>query len=263
MLSIYAALKVARKSRSGLASAKNQNNVRNNKNGNGNEQYHVFPEGVEWDNYQYRRGFEYQDDNGAAEDFFRRFSNFDELLRSLNYSQREAFRAWTRGELMDSEQWREWDNISGYTQRILRGLDSVVDKATLDRGIVITRAGSAELLLPGKRLASNLQELQSLVGNVVTAKGYMSFGAASEGLPIGSQKNVEYKVRVPAGSKGAGMWVGDSRVSDWGSLQREFLMSRDTSYRVDGVSYDSKRKKYIVDMTYMGKQKHDYGRSGR
>ena len=70
----------------------------------------------------------------------------------------------------------------------------------------------------------------------------MSFGAASQGLTIGdSSKKVEYKLRIPPGSKGAGMWIGDKRINGWGAEQREFMSNRDSVFKVGKTTYDKRR----------------------
>ena len=116
--------------------------------------------------------------------------------------------------------------MSGLEQQLTRVYDKYLDQSVINAGVEVRRLGSAELLLgSGRSLARSIEELKALEGRDIFAKGSMSFGAAAEGLYIGgdSRKNVEYKLRIPGGSKGAGMWIGDSRINGWGPEQREFL----------------------------------------
>ena len=59
------------------------------------------------------------------------------------------------------------------------------------------------------------------------------------------------------------MWVGDHRVNGWGPEQREFMTNRDIIVSVGKTTYDSGSGKYTVNLYYMGREKHDYGKSGR
>ena len=208
-------------------------------------------------------GFEYEGDGREAEDFFQQYSNFDELIREMNYDDIRAFQRWASGEFMNGQQWGDFDNMTSREQEFTRVYDKYLDRSRLDEGVQVVRYGSAELLLGrGKSLASSLSELQAMEGSVIHAKGSMSFGAAKTGLEIGGRKNVEYKLSIPKGTTGAGMWIGDERINGWGSMQREFLTNRDVDYKVGKTTYDSKRDVYVVELRYDGRTKHDYGRRG-
>ena len=106
-----------------------------------------------------------------------------------------------------------------------------------------------------------------MVGQNVKSLGNMSTAAAKVGLPIvepwQDNKAVEYTIKIPKGSTGAGMWIGDSRINTWGSAQREFMTNRDTWYRVDKVSYNHSTGRYNVELTYTGLDEHDYGKAGQ
>lgn len=202
----------------------------------------------------------YAGDGQEQIDFFYENSNFDELLEDLDYHQEEALRAYTEGELMRSYAHSGWDEMPSYIQDMVQSMDEVIDQATLDEGVVVTRLSNAALLLGYDNKQALLTELKAMVGKRVVSKGFMSCGAADEGLSIGNRhKMVEYKIGVPGGSVGAGMWLGDDRINDWGAQQREFCLNRDTEYEVKSVNFDPERGIYTVAMEYVGRQEHDYG----
>lgn len=199
------------------------------------------------------------------EEFFREHSNVDELIRSMSSEEVDAFKdMWAPGWFMDGQQYRGWDSMSSREQMATRIFDKYLDQATLDRDIVVTRRATAELVMGAGKKFATLEELKAMRGSLVTSKGSMSTGAAKEGLTIGSSsKNIEYKIHIAAGTKGAGMWIGDSRINGWGPEQREFMTNRDSVYAVGRTSYDRKRDVYVVNMYYVGREKHDYGRAGK
>ena len=143
---------------------------------------------------------------------------------------------------MSGQQYRGWDGMSKTDQKITKDMDDILDRATLDEGITIHRLATAELVLGVGRRTATLEELQAMRGKSVTSKGAMSCGAAAEGLTIGSRsKEVEYRISIPGGSTGAGMWIGDKRINGWAAEQREFVMNRDTEYTVGETTFDSAR----------------------
>lgn len=248
------------KERSGLNSwirvGERRENGNNNESNGSDREYHEF------DGVSDSDGWEYEgDDVRQVIDFFKRYSNSYELLDSMTPEEQHAFQAWARGDLMNSMQWMDWNRIPPYMKRVIRNIAEKLDESRLDRGMVIARLGSGELLGIGS-MARNLGELQALKGQILTSKGMMSWGAAKEGLriPGGWQdKNIEYKLRIPAGTKGSGMWIGDRRVHTyWGSAQREYITNRDISVRVGDSYYDRHRGKYIVELDYVGRQKHPW-----
>lgn len=198
------------------------------------------------------------------EEFFKAHSNVDELIRSMSSDDIWAFkRMWTPGHFMDGQQYRGFDNMTADEQRATRIFDKYLDQATLDRDIVVTRRATAELVMGAGKKRATLEELKAMRGSIVTSKGSMSTGAAKEGLTIGSSKNVEYKIHIAAGTKGAGMWIGDNRINGWGPEQREYMTNRDSVYAVGRTRYDKKRDVYVVNMYYVGREKHDYGKAGK
>jgi len=198
-------------------------------------------------------------------DFFKKNSNYSELVDEMDEDEREAFHQWCSGIMMGGDQYNGFDNMSDHKQMLTRTYDKYLDRATLDESIELRRLATPELVLGAGHRTATLEELKAMKGRIVTSKGNMSTAAASEGLGIGSSRSkpVEYAFKIPAGSTGAGMWIGDHRINGWEAKQREFMMNRDTSFRVGKTTYDKKRGKYIVEMEYVGLGEHDYGSSGK
>lgn len=209
--------------------------------------------------------YEYEDDDGKTAKFFKENSNSDQLISEMTRDERNDFRQWTQGHFMFGQQHKGFDNMSEYEQDMTRTFDKYLDQATLDKGIEVSRMATAELVLGKGRTKGSLEELRLMEGQIVTSKGAMSTAAASEGLQIGwsKKKDVEYHITIPGGTKGAGMWIGDHRINGWGDQQREFMVNRDTSFRVGKTTYDKKRGVYKVNLEYIGLQDHDYGTQGR
>jgi hypothetical protein len=90
----------------------------------------------------------------------------------------------------------------------------------------------------------------------------MSTGAAKTGLGIGSSsgKQVRLRIQIPAGAKGAGMWIGDSRIHGWGAKQLEFMTNRDSYFKVGKTVFDKASGMYVVNIKWVGHDKHDYGK---
>ena len=240
-----------------LARAGNNNN--NKKNTALNTQFKQFNDRIlgetGWDSY------EYGGDGREQVEFFKKWSNAYQLINSMSPGDREAFREWAGGYFMDGTQYRGWDNMSAYERSLTKVYDNILDRATLNHGLVAHRYSTAELVLGAGHKTATLAELQAAEGSLVTSKGSMSFGAAATGLGIGdSSKQIEYELKIPAGSKGAGMWIADDRIHGWGVRQREFMTNRDIVLRVGKTVFDQSRNKYIVEIYYEGRTAHDYGK---
>lgn len=179
----------------------------------------------------------------------------------MDRNTRDAFRAWSSGYFMDGTQYFGWENIEDGDKAAMQRIDDVLDKSVLKQGVVVTRLATARLIMDNRN--ATLKQMKAQKGKIVKCKGNLSTGAASEGLVIGdSGKKCEYHIHIPP-SKGAGMWIGDQRINGWGAVQREFIMNRDSFYEVGDTVYDSKRNKYVTDIYWRGRDKHDYGTSGR
>lgn len=207
--------------------------------------------------------YEYDGDGNDVVDFFNRTSNYDQLIRSMDRGDHDAFSAWMRGAFMHGQQYKGFDNMTADYQDMTRRFDKILDQSVVNEGITLRRLATAELVLgAGNRKVSSLAQLQALEGQVLTSKGNMSTAAAAHGLGIGSEssKDVEYVIKIPPGAKGAGMWIGDRRIGGWGAKQREFMTNRDINLRVGKTTYNSKTGKYEVEMFFDGRNEHDYGK---
>ena len=208
-----------------------------------------------------RWGMEYEGDGKEEAAFFAEHSNADELTAEIasDDDKERAFRGWVSGDFMYGQQYGGFSNMDSEEQKRTRIYDDVLDRATLDQGVELRRLASAELALGKGNKVATLEDLKAMKGRIVTSKGNMSTAAASEGLEIGdSGKNVEYNFKIPGGTTGAGMWIGDKRINGFGTSQREFMMNRDTSFRVGKTKLDKARNVYVVDMEYIGLNEHDY-----
>ena len=203
-------------------------------------------------------------DGSEQVDFFKENSNYDELISEMSSEERRAWESgWCPGYFMDGSQYRGWDAMTSREQEWTRTFDKYLDRATLDKPVEVVRLATGELALGAGKRTGTLADYQAMVGQTVLSKGSMSTGAARTGLSIGdSSKQCEYRIKVPGGSTGAGMWIGDSRINHWGAKQREFMTNRDSFYRIDRV-HENRYGKIVVDMTWIGRDQHDYGKSGK
>ena len=238
----------------------------------GNNDYHTF-------DTLSRNSHHYVSDNGATERFFEQAQNLSELYPEVLEHSR-AFDAWISGNpFMSGIQYDGFSNMPRYAQEYTRAFDSVLDRATLNTSIEVHRRATSELIFGKGVKRFTEDDLRNMVGNEVISMGNMSTGAAAEGLTIGSgsDKPIDYVFRIPAGSTGAGLYIGHHRVNDsFGDEQREFMMNRDTSFRVVGYERipDSEREairsrsstwsdddtppRYRVILEYTGLLDHDY-----
>ena len=211
------------------------------------------------------------DERGVAAQWFRDHSNNYDLIAEIyrDDEARNAFYDWSTGHFMHGQQYRGWTGMGLEDRAMTRIYDRYLDRSVVNEAVEIRRLATPELLGLG-RAQPSIEDIQRLAGQIVTSGGDMSCAAAGEGLTISWSKNpravgkhIEYNFRIPKGTKGAGMWIGDSRICSWGDRQREFMMNRDTAWKIGKVRYDSRRECYVVDMDWVGLQKHDYGSSGR
>ena len=209
-------------------------------------------------------GFSFRGDGKETIKFFDENSNYNELIMSMNRDDHDAFEEWMSGLFMNGQQYRGFDNMNEWEQQYTRSFDKILDKATLKQGIEVRRLASAELLLGKGNRTGNQKDLDAMKGRIVTSTGNMSTAAAATGLSIGDRsKNVEYVYKIPGGTKGAGMWIGDNRIGGWGAKQREFMMNRDTAWSVGKTTFNKSRGVYEVEMNWVGLMEHDYGKKGR
>ena len=204
----------------------------------------------------------------AVIEWMRRHTNSYGIIDKTDADQREDFILWTRGWFMHGQQYHGWDNMTPEEKRETQTYDDCLDTAVVheEEGLEVVRLASAELLGFTRDEMPTLGGIAARKKRFVTSAGNMSAAAASEGLVIAvahCTKTVEYHFRIPGGTKGAGMWIGDARVSHWGAEQREFMLNRDTVWEIGRAREDSTRGVFIVEMLWVGRLPHDYGRSGR
>ena len=215
-----------------------------------------------------------QDDGYDEQEWFKNNSNYDELIDDLDTDDIRHFRDWTRGRFMRGQQYDGFENMNDYDKECTRTFDKILDESVTDDGIVLSRRSTGELLGYDKYSLPTADQLKRMKGKLILSKANMSTAAAKDGLLIGSSnasKPIEYKIHIPGGAKGAGMWVGDSRISTWGPRQREYMTNRDTVFVVGDTGtktstthdiWTGKPKKFkvqVVHLYYLGRLPHDYG----
>lgn len=219
--------------------------------------YTSFPDVSDFKGFAYGPG-----DGSDVAAFFKNNSNYDELINSMDGDDKDSFRGWANGWFMDGQQYNGFDSMTRSEKKMTTTFDRYLDQSTLSKGVILARSSDAQLVLGAGNKTGSLADFQAAEGSIVGSKGCMSFGAASTGLSIGSyRKSVEYKLKIPGGTKGAGMFIGDKRINGWGAEQREFMVNRDTLFKV-GKATES-RGTITVELTYVGRQAHDYGSAGR
>ena len=206
---------------------------------------------------------EYGGDGKEAEDFFSTYTNSYQLIPQIEKDSdaHDAFFMWAEGYFMHGEQYEGYGNMSDREKQFTKKYDEYLDQTVTGKSFEVVRLSTAEMLMGAGNKRASLAELKKAEGGTVYCRANLSTAAAAQGLVIDtfSKKNVEYHITIPKGSKGAGMYIGDKRICGWGNKQREFLMNRDSLYKVGKVGYDKSRKVYTVDLTFMGHDKHDYG----
>ena len=208
--------------------------------------------------------FTYAGDGKEQIEFFKNHSNVEDIINGMSFDDKDAIDSWAGGHMMYGQQYKGWDKMNNYDKKLTEIYDDVLDKSVLSHGVVVARLSDGQLLFGSGKEDGTIDEYRAMEGRTIISKGHMSTGVAKQGLAIGHRvKPVEYKIHIPSGAKGAGMWIGDGRINGWGERQREFMVNRDTAFRVGRTSYDFDRGVYVVHLHYTGRMKHDYGTSGR
>lgn len=206
--------------------------------------------------------FEYNGDGSKQIEFFKKYSNAYDLIQKMSSAEKNAFLRWAEGRFMHGEGYLDWDQMPRRHQEWTKVYDKILDKATLSRGVMVTRDTTAEILFGKGKLTGTLDEFKAMEGRTIFSKGSMSTGAAKTGLGIGSSsgKQVRLRIHIPEGSKGAGMWIGDRRIHGWGARQLEFMTNRDSYFKVGKTTFDKSSGMYEVHVTWIGHGEHDYGK---
>lgn len=133
--------------------------------------FHVFtdvPEGA----------FSYKGTGRDVVNFFNDNSNYQELIDNMTDKEIEAFKKWTIGHFMNGQQFLGFQNMSKDDQRYTRIYDRIIDKATIDQNIVVSRSAGFSLINDGKHNELSLSELKDKIGNNIELLGHQSTGAA-------------------------------------------------------------------------------------
>ena len=174
------------------------------------------------------------------------------------------FESWTEGYFMDGKQWAGYENMMPLYQAMTRTYDKFIDLSVINEGVELTRLSDAQLIFGKGKHTATLAQIQKLQGQEISAKGNMSFSAAAEGLDIsGTEPPIQYKLKIPKGTKGAAMWIGDERVNpNWESAQREVITNRDIVMKIGKArkkKLSNGREVIEVDLMYQRRMPHDYG----
>jgi len=215
----------------------------------------------------------YESDRGATYRWFEQNSNVEELYPEVR-AHLNAFDYWERGHFMGGQQYGKFSDMDDTRQTYTRIYDNILDRSVINEGVEVHRRATPELLFGEGRRSVTEEMLRNAVGNEVISLGNMSTGAAADGLTIGrgASKPIDYTIRIPAGSVGAGMYIGHNSVNPtWGDQQREFMLNRDTAYRIVGYERISQSERqdiedrtwdtapeYRVILEYIGRQPHNY-----
>ncbi len=203
--------------------------------------------------------FEYATYDSATSEWFNENTNSLEILASMTDTDKYAIYDYSTGLFMDGQQYKGFSKMYSTEQEYTRRYDAILDRSVVNANVKLTRSSTPELLLGGGVRTTTLSELQAMKGKTITSKANLSAAAAKVGLTIGdSSKTVEYKIHIPAGSKGAGIYIGVKGYHAWGERQREFMLNRDINFLVGDSRYDSKRGVFEVDLYFDGRNPHDY-----
>lgn len=200
----------------------------------------------------------YFEGNEWTDKWFSENSNVDELINGMDAGTIDAFHAYTRGYFMGGEMYQDPKSLSRSERLRLRAITNTLDKASLDKGVVVYRRSTFELVNNGSDRSLSVADINARKGEIIPCKGCLSASAAREGLDgMGwKSKPVEYEIEIPAG-KGSGMWIGKSTINPgWGARQREFLTNADANYEIRGAREDTRRGVTIVTLRYQGHGKH-------
>lgn len=204
---------------------------------------------------------EYKGSGEAVNSFFEKNSNYKELIDQMSDQEKKDFKnIWSRGKMMHGEQYGEFSDMTPRYQQATRNFDRILDQATINESIEVARMSDAQLLFGAGTKTGTLDDFTAMKGQQITCGANMSFSAASEGLAINWKEppTVEYHLKIPEGSTGSGMYIGDKEINIWGDRQREFMTNRNIWMTVGDTEYDEERKLYKVEILYGGQLPHEY-----
>ena len=193
------------------------------------------------------------DDINGVEEFMNTNSNCDNLISQMNQQERNAFHKWSSGEFTNGCQYKPFSEMSEDEQTATKIFDKYLDQATLKQGVKVVRTSTPQLLGLSN---STLSDIKNMEDAIVKCPANLSASCAFQGLDIEGDKSIQYIIHIPANTKGAGMWIGDYRINTHNSKQREFMLNRNSVFKVGGASNFGG---YIwVDLYYLGKEPHNY-----
>lgn len=205
---------------------------------------------------------EYKGDGSETTQFFADNSNNTELIDSMSANDMKAFKdLWSKGQFMQGQQYGDFSDMKPRFQSATRIFDKYLDQTTIDQNIEVVRLSDAQLVFGAGNRSGSLEDFAAMEGQQIICNANMSFSAASEGLRInytGAAPTVEYVLRIPEGSNGSGMYIGDDRINVWGDRQREFMTNRNIWMTVGKTEYIEDRGIYRVELNYGGRMEHDY-----
>ena len=163
----------------------------------------------------------------AAERYFAKNGNW---INSLTSAEGIAIYDYTGNGYKDINKGLREDTVkaSDNTEigKMVRDMDSAIEKSVLNDAIVVNRLGYAEAFgIKGK--VTN-RKRKDLIGGEFIDKGYVSTSAGGKGV----MGEIPMKIKVPPG-KGRGGYIGVQSVH---SSESEFLLKRSTKFRVTGVA---------------------------
>ena len=211
--------------------------------------------------YEVHYSTEYKGSGEEVNSFFEKNSNYKELINQMTDQEKKDFKnVWCKGKMMHGEQYGEFSDMSPRLQQATMTFDKILDQATLNESIEVVRTSDAQLLLGAGIKTGTIEDFAAMKGQQITCGANMSFSAASEGLVINYRDvhSVEYHLKIPEGSTGSGMYIGDKELSGWGDKQREFMTNRNIYVTVGDTEYDEERQVYKVEIFYGGQLPHEY-----
>lgn len=155
---------------------------------------------------------------------------FGNNLDALTKKQKDALTWYTGGDFYDFNQALRNDAPENLDK--LKSMDAAMKKSVLTEPITVSRGSTADLL--GFKSKPTIAELKELIGGEFMDKAFVSTSAKKGG---GFTGDIGYKITVPPG-KGRGQYI--EQISKFkGSNEVEFLLNRNTKFRVTSVSGDN------------------------
>ena len=189
--------------------------------------------------------------------WFENNSNYKELVGKITNEEKNAINDYTKAMFMNGQLYNGFSKMSDVEKKTCRILDNFLDKSVIKSNVKVARLSTLELLFGAGNKKATLEQIRAMKGKIVYSASFLSTCAAKEGI-IPLDKNVEYKIHIPAGSKGVGMYIGGPNINQFAQYQREFLVNRDINFRVGDTKWNNKRKIFETDLFFEDLLPHDY-----